>query len=52
MSDELQTHINNCFDIASQTLAGIADGSITTLAQIDAAFDAPITQARKDWLKT
>lgn len=52
MSDELQTHINNCFDIASQTLVGIADGSITTLAQIDAAFDAPITQARKDWLKT
>lgn len=51
MSDELQTHINNCFDISSQTLAGIADGSITTRQQIDAAFNAPMTQARKDWLK-
>jgi hypothetical protein len=38
MSDELQAHINNCFTISSQTMAGIADGSITTLAQIDSAF--------------
>jgi Domain of unknown function (DUF4376) len=38
MSDQLQTHIDNCFAISSQTMAGIADGSITTRDQIDAAF--------------
>jgi hypothetical protein len=40
MSGELQAHINNCFTISSQTMAGIIDGSITTLAQIDSAFAA------------
>jgi uncharacterized protein DUF4376 len=51
MNNELLTHINNCFSISADVLAGIADGTITTREQIDAAFDAPITQARKDWLK-
>jgi hypothetical protein len=45
MSNELQTHINNCFTTSSQTMAGIADGSITTLAQIDSAFAA--TRSKK-----
>ena len=48
---DLLTHINNCFAISADMLAGIADGSITTREQIDAAFDAPMTQARKDWMK-
>jgi len=51
MNNELLTHINNCFSISADVLAGIEDGSITTLEQIDAAFAAPITQARMDWLK-
>lgn len=38
MSGELQAHINNCFTISSQTMAAITAGTITTLAQIDAAF--------------
>lgn len=38
MSDELQAHINNCFQISSDTSAEIDAGTITTLAQIDAAF--------------
>jgi hypothetical protein len=52
MNNELLTHINNCFSISSDVLAGIAAGTITTREQIDAAFNAPMTQARKDWLKT
>jgi hypothetical protein len=52
LNKELLTHINNCFAVSSDVLAGIADGSITTREQVDAAFDAPMTQARKDWLKT
>lgn len=51
MNTELLTHINNCFSISADCLAQIEAGTITTHAQIDAAFDAPITQARKDWLK-
>jgi hypothetical protein len=51
MNRDLLTHINNCFAISADVLAEIAAGTITTREQIDAAFDAPITQARKDWLK-
>lgn len=51
MNNELLTHINNCFSISADVLAQIEAGTITTREQIDAAFDAPITQARKDWLK-
>jgi hypothetical protein len=51
MHIELLTHINDCFAISADMMAGIADGTITTHEQIDAAFDAPITKARKDWLK-
>lgn len=51
MNTELLTHINNCFSISADVLAGVAGGTITTREQIDAAFDAPMTQARKDWLK-
>lgn len=47
---DLLTHINNCFSVSAAMLAGIADGSITTREQVDAAFDAPMTQARKDWM--
>lgn len=38
MSNELQTHIDNCFNISAGVLAQITAGTITTLAQIDAAF--------------
>jgi hypothetical protein len=51
MNFELLTHINNCFSISADALAGIADGTITTRDQIDVIFDAPITQSRKDWLR-
>jgi hypothetical protein len=52
MNNELLTHINNCFAVFADVLAQIEAGTITTHEQIDAAFDAPMTQARKDWLKT
>ena len=51
MSDELQTHINNCFSVSSDVHAQIDNGTITTREQVDAAFDAAMTRARKDWLK-
>jgi hypothetical protein len=51
MNTELLTHINNCFAISQDVLVGIADSSITTRQQIDDAYGAPITQARKDWVK-
>ena len=38
MSSQLQAHINNCFTILAQTMTSIGNGSITTLAEIDAAF--------------
>lgn len=51
MNTALLTHINDCFSISADVLDQIASGTITTREQIDAAFDAPMTQARKDWLK-
>ncbi|UPT99200.1 DUF4376 domain-containing protein [Bradyrhizobium barranii subsp. apii] len=51
MNIELLTHINDCFSVSADVLAQIAAGTITTREQIDEAFAAPITQARKDWLK-
>ena len=47
MSAELQAHINNCFTISSDTMAGIAGGTITTLAQIDSAFDSAAVRKTK-----
>jgi hypothetical protein len=38
MSDELQAHINNCFAISADMRDQITAGTVTTLAQIDAAF--------------
>jgi hypothetical protein len=51
MNNELLTHINNCFAISGDVIAQIEAGTITTHEQIDAAFNAPMTAARKDWLK-
>jgi len=49
---DLLTHINFCFDTSAAVLAGIADGTVTTREQIDAAFDTgTMTQAQKNWLK-
>jgi len=39
MSDQLQQHINGCFAIYKEVVAGIDGGTITTRDQIDAAFD-------------
>jgi hypothetical protein len=52
MNNDLLTHINNCFSVSADVLAQIEAGTITSLEQIDAAFDAPMTQERRDWLKT
>lgn len=38
ISDELQLHIDNCFNISANVLQQIAAGTITTREQIDAAF--------------
>ena len=51
LNNDLLTHINDCFSISAMVHSEIDDGSITTLEQIDAAFDAPMTNAAKDWLK-
>jgi len=40
VSNQLQTHVTNCFNTSATVLAGIASGSITTHAQIDDAFAA------------
>jgi len=48
---DLLTHINNCFSISADVIAAINAGSVTTLAAIDAAYAAPITAARKNWLR-
>ena len=51
MNDDLLTHINNCFSISADNYTAIDAGTMTTLEEIDAAFAAPITAARKNWLK-
>ena len=51
LNNDLLVHINACFQISADMLAGIAAGTVTTREQIDAAFDAPMTQAAADWLK-
>jgi Domain of unknown function (DUF4376) len=51
MNNELLTHINNCFSISADVLAQIDAGTITTREEIDAAFAAPISAERRDWLK-
>lgn len=38
ISNELQLHYDNCFNISADVLNKIADGSITTRDQIDQAF--------------
>jgi hypothetical protein len=38
MSNQLQAHIENCFTISANNATGIANGTITTLEQIDAAY--------------
>jgi hypothetical protein len=38
MSNDLQTHIENCFTISASTNTEIDNGTITTLEQIDAAY--------------
>ncbi|WP_273794315.1 DUF4376 domain-containing protein [Brucella intermedia] len=38
ISDAMLMHVSNCFAIEAQVLAAIKAGSITTRAQIDAAF--------------
>jgi uncharacterized protein DUF4376 len=40
MSNELQRHVDQCFDISADCLNQIAAGTITTREQIDTAFDA------------
>jgi len=48
---DLLTHINNCFAVSADVLTQIEAGTITTRGQVDAAFDAPMTAARKNWMK-
>ena len=38
MSNEMQQHIDNCFNISANCLTQINSGAITTLDQIDAAY--------------
>lgn len=38
ISEAVSAHVNECFAIRATVKASIADGSITTTAQIDAAF--------------
>ena len=44
MSGELQLHIDRCFEASSAVIAGIADGSIMTREQVDAAFAGTTTR--------
>ncbi|SIO49905.1 protein of unknown function [Bradyrhizobium erythrophlei] len=47
MSDELQTHIDNCFSTSATVAADIEAGTTTTTDQIDAAFAAVVAAAKK-----
>jgi hypothetical protein len=38
MSNEMQLHIDNCFNISADCLGKISNGTYTTFAQIDAAY--------------
>ena len=38
VSDAVLQHVDQCFGLEAQAMAGIDDGSITTTAQIDAIF--------------
>jgi uncharacterized protein DUF4376 len=51
MNVELLTHINRAFSISADAIAQIDAGTITTIEQIDALFDAQMTSAQKDWLR-
>jgi hypothetical protein len=51
MNDDLLTHINNCFAISADNYTAIDAGTMTTLEEIDAAYAAPISWARANWLK-
>jgi hypothetical protein len=51
MNVELLTHINRAFSISADAIAQIDAGTITTIEQIDALFDAPMTAAQKNWLR-
>jgi len=48
---DILTHINDCFLRSGDTVAQIDAGTVTTLEQIDAVYDAPIAQASKNWMK-
>jgi hypothetical protein len=50
MSDQLQVHVDNCFSISSNVARDIDAGTITSLAQIDSAFEAVATRV-PDWAK-
>jgi hypothetical protein len=50
MNNDLLTHINNCFGVSEDNYIAIDAGEITTREEIDAAFAAPMTKARKNWL--
>jgi Domain of unknown function (DUF4376) len=51
MNIELLTHINRAFSISADAIAQIDAGTITTIDQIDALFDAPVKSAQKNWLR-
>jgi hypothetical protein len=50
MNNDLLTHINNCFGVSEDNYIAIDAGEMTTREEIDAAFAAPMTKARKNWL--
>jgi hypothetical protein len=50
MSNQLQIHIDNCFSISSAVAADIDSGTITSLDQIDTAFDEVKTRV-PEWAK-
>ena len=47
MSAELQSFIDQCFATSKTTIDGIDGGTITTRAQVDAAFDGLSTRRKK-----
>jgi hypothetical protein len=45
-SDAVLDHVNDCFSIEADVLAAIGDGSISTTAEVDAAFAVQLSPQR------
>jgi hypothetical protein len=51
MNYTLLTHINGCFAVSANVIAGIEAGAIKSIDQIDAMYAAPLSPELQNWIK-